>query len=484
MTAARPKIKVNKHNESAELIARLLACIPAATFEMETLCRLAGIKASRAIPTAAVECVYRPRMLLNPDFVAKHCAGDEHLFLLVMHELWHIILAHTRLYPRATLAHNIAFDAIINAGLARQFNRPEYRGFFETLNPGDQFPGCLLRPPEGWPHDPQYPDAGPPGTREIIQQLYPKDNASRWSAPLYEEILNLLRDYIRDQIAKGEIILEPFLLGDHDNPANDSWAMDDPFMGDVIRRVTKSWPAPPFAVGRNGAGGAGADWAMVVGQSSEDARRAFVNVLKRCLGPRYGSMKRRARSPIPGMAGMNVLPNPRDRLASARQLLGVQGTLWGQPGIVRARLPETPSRSHIYLDVSGSMSQHLSPLLGLILPYVANGQALVYQFSTIVESLPLERLRPGKLRTTQGTDINCVLAHVLAAKPSVRRVLILTDGYTGKPHLEYARQLAERGIRIYAVIPAETSWTHDLKGIARSLTILPPLRPRSGWRPS
>jgi hypothetical protein len=484
MTDERPKIKVNRHNESAELIARLLACIPAATFEMETLCRLAGIKASHDIPTAAVECVYRPRLLLNPEFVIKYCARDEHLFLLVMHELWHIILAHTRLYPRATLAHNIAFDAIINAGLARQFDRPEYRGFFDALNPADQFPGCLLRPPEGWPHNPQYLDIGPPGTREIVEQLYPRHNASKWSAPLYEEILNLLRDYIRDKIAKGEIILEPVLLGDHDDPANDSRVMDDPFMRDVIRRVSKSWPQPPFAVGRNGTGGTGADWVMPIGGSSEAARRVFINVLKRCLGPRYGRMKRRARSPMPGMAGLNVLPNSRDRLASARQLLGVQGVLWGQPGIVKARLPETPARAYIYLDVSGSMSHHLPPLLGLILPYVANGQALIYQFSTIVESLTLEKLKQGKLRTTQGTDINCLLAHVLAAKPPVRRVLILTDGYTGKPHLEYVRQLEERGIRIYGVIPAETSWTHDLKDIARSLTILPPRSTRHIWRTS
>ena len=80
-----------------------------------------------------------------------------------MHELWHVILAHTRLYPRPTGAHNIAFDAVINAGLAREFPGPEYRGFFEAVNPAETFPGLLLRPPEGWPQRPLYPDAGPLG---------------------------------------------------------------------------------------------------------------------------------------------------------------------------------------------------------------------------------------------------------------------------------------------------------------------------------
>ena len=126
--AILPKVRISR--EGAELTRRLVNCLPAATFEMETFCRLAGIEVSDKIPTAAVECTLRPRLLINPAFINKYCQEDEHLFLLVMHELWHIILAHTRMYPRATLAHNIAFDAIINAGLSRQFPGPEYRGFF------------------------------------------------------------------------------------------------------------------------------------------------------------------------------------------------------------------------------------------------------------------------------------------------------------------------------------------------------------------
>ena len=108
----------------SRLEERLVSCLPAASFEMETLCRLAGIVESRAIETAAVECRRHPRLLVNPDFVAEHCARDEHLFLLVMHELWHVILAHTRLYPRLTVAHNIAFDAVINAGPRTPVPRP------------------------------------------------------------------------------------------------------------------------------------------------------------------------------------------------------------------------------------------------------------------------------------------------------------------------------------------------------------------------
>ncbi len=449
MTTGAHKVRVNRHGEGDALIARLIACLPAATFEMETLCRLAGIKVTREIPSAAVECKFRSRLLLNPDFVEKYCPRDEHLFLLVMHELWHIILAHTRLYPRSTMAHNIAFDAIINAGLARQFDQPEFRGFFEAINKADEFPGCLLRPPEGWPSNPQYLNIGPPGARRIIELLYPPNNWGRWSAPLYEEILNLLRDWIKEKIANGEMVVEPMLLGDHSG--NDGTALDDPFMRDVLKRVTESWPSPYFETGQRGSGGQFADLFSSLEAANEAARRAFSNVLRRCLSPQYGGHRRRARTPVPGMAGMHVLPNPRDRLASARERLGVQGVLWGQPGMVMARVPETPGRAHVYLDVSGSMMQILPHLLGLLLPYVARGEALVFQFSTQIEPMTLDELKRAKLRTTQGTDINCVLTHLLAANPPVHRALILTDGYTGTGQLELgagdqgARDSAARG---------------------------------------
>jgi hypothetical protein len=472
--------RLRLRDESLLLAHRLLTCLPAATFEMETLCRLAGIKASREIRTAAVECVYRPRLLLNPDFVAEHCKRDEHLFLLVMHELWHVILAHTRLYPRMTAAHNIAFDAIINAGLSRQFPGPEYRGFFEALNPADQFPGLLLRPPEGWPNHPVYPDVGPHGTRRILERLYPQRNAARAHPPFYEEILNLLRKFIEEN---GGIIIwvEPFLLGDHDDPKTDQRALANPLFSDMLRRMVNSWPPPPFALTGRGPGSEKGDWHSAFGPTTEEARRVFARTLRRCLGPVEGRQRRRTRAAVPGISGLSVLPNPRDRLAPARRLLGAPDTLWNQPGVVKARVPEKPSKAHVYLDVSGSMVELLPHLLGLILPYVASGQADIFQFSTLVEHLSLAQLRQGQLQSTGGTDINCVLEHLLRTTSAVRRALVLTDGYTGAPAADLADGVRERNLRLYAVLPAEAAWQEDLRSIATSITILPPTRTRSPW---
>jgi len=473
MTGKTRKSFTRWSDEAALLVARLVGCLPAATIELETLCRLAGIKVSRAIPTAAVECVRRPRLLINPDFATKYCERDEHLFLLVMHELWHIILAHTRLYPRVTPVHNIAFDAIINAGLSRQYDKPEYRGFFDALNPPDKFPGLLLRPPVGWPQNPEYPPDDPPGTRRILERLYPPKNSRQVSMPFYEEILQLLRQYAE---ANGWVWVagEPFLLGDHDNPDGEGQVFDDPVLNEALRRIASKMPAQ-FGGKSRGPGGARSDWMSDVGPSTESARRVFSQVLRRCLGPRQGGRRRKTKSPISTVTGTNVLPNARDRLAPARQLLGMPNTLWAQPGTVKARVPETPSKAHVYLDVSGSMAEVLPYLLGLVLPYIATGQADIFQFSTIVEPLPLSRLQQGRLQTTGGTDINCVLEHLLGFNPVIHRALVLTDGATGMPADQYAGRVQEQNVRIYVVLPAENAWEDDLREISSYMTILPPL---------
>ena len=115
----------------------------------------------------------------------------------------------------------------------------------------------------------------------------------------------------------------------------------------------------------------------------------------------------------------------------------------------------------------------ISSLLGLLLPHVAAGRAKVFQFSTEVVSLPLAALRSGRLSTTGGTDLNCVLEHALAS-PRLRTVLLVTDGYVGEPRADHAERIRARGLRLHVVLPAEFAWERDLAPIARSITVLPP----------
>lgn len=455
--------------KASKILSRLMASMPAATFEMETFARLADVVASTEVPTAAMECKHRPRLLINPDFVQQHCIRDEHLFLLVMHELWHVMLAHTSLYPRVTQAQNIAFDAIINAGLMRKFSKPSYMGFFDKINPPDQFPHLLLRPPVGWPDAPQYPDhLGPPGTGRIMRQLYPEPSASATVMPFYDEILALI---MQDMAEKGLLIAMPTLLGDHES--------EDPYkskyLQDAMGRAAQEWPIKVGDFGPSGQGGQLDDWRVNANDATRQMRHQFSQVLRRCFSPNLGDYRRKQRQPIAGMVGMGVVPNGRDRLIHARKALGSPSTLWAQQGTYKARVPERRVRAHVYLDVSGSMSNVLPHLVGLITPYVQSGQAEVFQFSTLVEQLPLRDLSKGLVRTTGGTRIQCVMEHIVEHTDTVKRALILTDGYTGRPRTQHVQHIKNEGKLIHVVLPHESPNDRDLRSIATSFTILPPI---------
>jgi hypothetical protein len=434
---------------------------------METLCRLAGIEVSREVPTAAVECKRRPRLLINPDFVEKHCTRDEHLFLLVMHELWHVLLAHTRMHPRMTPVQNIAFDAVINAGLMAQFYQPEYRGFFDEINPVDQFPHCLLRPPVGWPEAPVYPEGMPEGTKEMVMRLYPK-RSGRFGTPrlpMYEDVLALLLKH-SDKIPSKNA---PMLLGGYEGET-----IHDPLIKEMMNEVTQNWSYVPGS-GRSG-GGINRRGKFQPSETSEDVRRAFATVLQRTLSKRHGRDERIAKQPMSVIGGNGVIPNPRgDRMIHARKALGAPETLWAQPITIRSRMPERPSRAFVYLDVSGSMNNILPECLYLLRPYLARKQAELYQFSTVVNRLMYAEIKEGQISGTGGTDINCVFNHLFEMSPRVDRVLIFTDGMVGTPRTDVVNSMAQYGARLYIVLPNNGKLDPVVGQMARSVVTLPAL---------
>ncbi|MDX2078825.1 MAG: hypothetical protein SFZ02_20495 [bacterium] len=455
------------NSEATILKNRLTRCLPSARFEMETLCRLAGIEISRAVPTAAVECKRRPRLLINPDFVEKHCMRDEHLFLLVMHELWHVLLAHTRMHPRMTPVQNVAFDAIINAGLMAQFYQPEYMGFFDVINPADQFPHCLLRPPVGWPDEPVYPEGMPDGTKEMVMRLYPK-RRGRFSAPklpMYEDVLALLLKHADKMPMPSNA---PMLLGGYEGET-----IHDPLIKEMMGQVTQNWS---FVPGGRGTGGLNRRNKFEPSETSEDVRRAFSMVLQKTLSKRPGQEERIAKQHVPVIGGNGVIPNPRgDRMIHARRALGAPETLWAQPITIRTRMPERPSRAFVYLDVSGSMNYILGQCMYLLRPYLARKQAELYQFSTVVNPMKFAEIREGQVTGTGGTDINCVFAHLIDVLPRVDRVLIFTDGMVGTPRTDLVNGMEAYGARLYIVLPNNGKLDPVVGQMARAVVTLPAL---------
>jgi hypothetical protein len=117
---------------------------------------------------------------------------------------------------------------------------------------------------------------------------------------------------------------------------------------------------------------------------------------------------------------------------------------------VQIRRPLAQERTHVYLDVSGSMSGELPLVYAALQPLSPLLHSRVHLFSTEVADVSLAQLARGVRIGTGGTDIGPVTGHVL--KHRVRRAVIVTDGWVGDVPQEHARALAEKRCRFAAVV--------------------------------
>ena len=226
----------------SDLVTRILDCVPPGTYGMHALFRLVDIVESDDVATAAVEGGNAPRMLVNPAFAAEHAATPERLLMLVMHELHHVILGHTRLLPVSGPIDNIVFDAVINAMLCRAFPDPRGIALLTGFYRADEVPAALLRPADGW--DPERPAPrsralvrlGHPRLADVHRALYSPGGVS------YGE----LRDALTEACPPANAA-RVRLLGDHEPGGLHEGGLEAraPVLLDVVRRIVEEWPQPP-----------------------------------------------------------------------------------------------------------------------------------------------------------------------------------------------------------------------------------------------
>jgi hypothetical protein len=423
---------------------RILDAFPSGNYGLLALLRLLDIVETTEVDTAAVECVELPRMLINPEFVARHAETPERLMMLVMHELHHVLLGHTRLCPRMTPADNLVFDAVINAVLCRMFPAPEYTSFLTRFYQADRFPECLLRPPEGW--RPEAPAPVPPAlegaamsrVRETYRSLYSTAGAG------YSELYDALRSSLADTI-------DVPLIGCH--------GAELPVLTGVVfeavRSIVERWPQPPNPI-------RGRSWSELL-QLPEVRPRSSNRVklrtlLRKVAGPGTGG----TRGPRSAHSLPAVSPIPAaDRRAVVLGALGVPQLLY-RSEILAWRRPSC-ERVHVYLDVSGSVRELSATLYGAVIDCAEIVHPTVHLFSTVVHDVSLQQLRRGECRTTGGTSIECVASHM--ARHRIRRAVLLTDGAVGRPG-ETARATLAGAVVGVALTPGYNI-RHDLEPVVR-----------------
>jgi hypothetical protein len=506
---------------SHDLAVRILDAFPSGSYSLSAFLRLLDIVETDAVETAAVECRVQPRLLVNPAFVEEHAETPEKLLMLVMHELHHVLLGHTTLFPRLTPTHNFVFDAVINGIVCRMFPGKAYTDFFRDYYPSNAFPACLLAPPPGWPDGRISVAAGilalPLRHRKRVAQvheaLYSEVGAS------YEEVYELLpkilaaRGRLRrsargagdqnagnqnagDQSAGGqaaeagagagaaaraegtrdaskasdaaagsgwrdpdELVRGVPLLGGHDEDALRESGLEtrSPVLFDVVRSVVEEWPQPPQPIRGRSLADVIAEREVVVSRRPPSNRARLRKLIGKVAGVSGRGSLRRLRedrsettTPIPTLA----------RRSLVLRALGHEPLLHAGEVAARRRGPYG-DRVHVYLDVSGSMSTVLGALYAAIVDCAELVHPSVHLFSTKVVDISLADLRRGRCHTTGGTSLACVVEHLAAHR--VRRALLLTDGWVGRPEGEHREILARTRLAVaYAGVSTRPSDLEDV----------------------
>jgi hypothetical protein len=414
---------------------------------LNALLTVSTVEWSDATATACVECVDRPRLLLNPTFVAQWCHTPERLATLVLHELLHIALGHTRLFPRPTLVHNIAFDAIINRTLLAAiegtrvrhssvqfgYDIERYTDLFTDFYSASKAPEFILRPPPGWPLAPDWTASRrmPAELRAIHRDLYDLNRVANtrrhtWEPPVprytqvtYSDIIAALRD--GDEFEADDVSL----LGAHGDTDADRQAIQGSRDRDAAELLAAALePLRGQLPGRGNHLGL----TQVCDVSRTPAlEQALRTLLRKAIKPHGRSASRTSWR----QRDVRVVHRMHDRRAACRvhaaSLLGAPMPLLFD-GHVHERQRE-PQQVAIYVDVSGSMNDVLPHLRRALLTLRRDIKPTLYWFSTVVVPASGHELETGNMPSTGGTAICAVVTHATQQLPAGSSAIVLTDGY-------------------------------------------------------
>ncbi len=395
-------------------------------FAIRAVLKILETEFTDKVPTLAVTCEGRPRLLVNIDFVTAHCKTDAQIKAVISHEFLHVLLRHTEEKKPFTAARHLALDAIINAIIHRQLGCPYSSMMSEYYSKADGLQK-LLRPMN----------------KEEEDFFY--DNWDQWSEPKYAWITAWFALYggqlVADDIEalalqmanarEGELgTIGPFsisgaipdelgdlLIGDHGGLGTELPDELAEALSDAMKEMNGDgiWRSP-----KDRGIGANPYQAEIVGKK-DDMRKwksRTLALLKRYASP---DPKSRATKEHPSSFMLPVL-SPQDRRATLR-------ATWN-PFFPEAQWSNTIRKNQgsaqIYLDVSGSMSAEMPLIIGLL------GQLSQYirrPFWAFSDEVAPAVIKNGilKAETTGGTSMACVLEHVAKTRPE--SAIVVTDGY-------------------------------------------------------
>ena len=459
---------MTKDEMKTDLKRRILSVVDVGSVQMRVLLKMMNIRITQDdedIPSAAILFDGGvSELVINSNFVESFCKTDEHLFMLVMHELYHVILGHTTFFSLNHEIDNLAFDAIINSMLCRNFPQERFVSFFKQMNSSASFPSCLLRPADV--DTPEY-------CLDVLDNLYNSDTGT------YYEVFQLLKSKLKKRIllisSSGEMsgiasagapgivsnsksdsasdatsaiaskmLSNCTLLGNHGGDAD----VSDGDVRKVIEDMISKWPRNIIVGGRD-MGGAMRNEKLYETKARKLFRRKLLNLLYRS-GENSDTCKTVYLRNITedSYEAKTFLPQASDRLAVARRMVWGRLCMYDSNCRTVMATHEKNISTYVYLDVSGSVSCVLAEFVSILLEPFAKRLCRIYAFSTEVYEPKISELRNGRYRTTGGTDGNCVFEHYFSLPRSDRpkNIFMVTDGEIGR--VSYSDRLKREKVRV------------------------------------
>lgn len=375
-------------------------------------------------PTACITA--EGRLMYNPDFVDKYVDTPSDLFCLIAHEMMHPMFGHF-VYGPGKL-ENIAADLVINACISRLYaqasdNGSLFRKFYKPIGlEGLLRPGSKMNGSRYWA---LYSDF----------YTFPKAQQSLSTG----EVLQTLK--ILNQEEESEKVA---LLGNHGNRAgnNPHKGTANSMPQDVVSQFAEDLKkAIEHAPGKGiGYGDSLYELFIQIVQSQGSIKKTLLQ--KFATKQKLDNFLQSFRRPRVAVSPIPLRPSKRDLVMLAA---GVP------PFDYHNQAHDVANKKCglvIYLDVSGSVNEHLPEIISLLQNLRMNLKT-IFLFSNKVVEAPFRSLLDGKVQTTYGTDFDCIAEHVLANR--FDKAVILTDGYANMTE-ENREQLKERGFRAFTIL--------------------------------
>lgn len=365
----------------------------------------------------------------NPKFIEEKIDTPMKLAALLLHEAFHKLFNHFRIMqtPRESniklesIPH-IAADWIINATICKL--HPPMRELFNSLYDRRTFPDQLLRP-GGIIHDP----------------LLAKLNRLVWRSPNRVSLEQLIKMLSRYQPLIDDPA--PALLGNlHQTGLDDDLA--DKLADDMLKALKSA------------------------GFSEHEIYQQLKNIKKQKSFALEDAFRQAMIKSEVGRITREVAGGVTE---DDRTILpihyGTKELLLMAAGAQPLFYPTHASKSkeelgavHVYVDVSGSMAELYEIVYGAILNLAHLLPTSVYLFSNKVEEISIEEMEQGIIKTTGGTDFDCIAKHLASLKQGAGKMpdkaVIFTDGYASMGYAN-RKMVGELGVEIIGVLTPDGS---------------------------